>query len=85
MTTFIPMPIATGGSHSGTSMPLPDWLNITLFTVMSIIISGSFFFLIYEMIDCIKEREIGAAIMVGILSLILPMIELLMIWMTFGR
>lgn len=85
MTTFIPMPIVTGGAHSGTSMPLPDWLNITLFTVLSIIISGAFFFLIYEMIDCIKEREIGVAIIVGILSLMLPMIELIMIWEVFGR
>ena len=85
MTTFIPMPIVTGGLHTGTSTPLPAWLNITLFTVLSIIISGAFFFLIYEMIDCIKEREIGFAIIVGILSLILPMIELLMAWMAFGK
>lgn len=85
MTTFIPMPIVTGGSHSGTSIPLPEWLNITLFTVLSLIISGAFFLLIYAMIDCIKEREIGVAIMVGILSLMFLMIELIMIWMTFGR
>lgn len=83
MNAMIPIPVSFPVSGRG-GTPLPDEINVVLFWILTLVISGLFISTILFAIWCFKEREIFMGSFVCFLSLLPVAFEICLVFMQFG-
>lgn len=79
--TTIPVIVPT--RDSGTSQPLPAWLDYALYGVFTTVIMGITIFAIVEAIISIKEGDTGYGIFILLMIPLLIVLEIVLTYMVF--